>query len=348
MKREIIKRWFGGLAVASLLVAGCSPKEQESAKEVSKVHKVKVEEVIQRDVEQVYQFSGKIEPMVKNSISSAAAQRVEKVYAYVGDRVKKGDLLVEMEDINHSQLSIQLTNLQNDLMRMEALYKVGGVSEQQYEQLKTQVEVMSENLENIAKNTKLRSPIDGVVAMRNFDDGDLAVGQPILVVMQIDPVKILVNISEEFFPQVKVGLPVKVELDIYPQRQFMGRVVLIHPTMDPMTRSFSAEVRIENRESLIRPGMFARAYINFGSRSRVVVPDIAVVKQPGTNSKYLYVMEGDRVAYRKVELGRRIGNIYEVLEGVAIGEKVVVAGFTGLREGMEVTPVEGGVDLSLQ
>lgn len=347
MKKIVLKRVFIAIAATTLMVSSCSFNQEKEEQQTDNLHKVKVVEISEKRVEQVVQFSGNIEPMVKNSISSAAAQRVEKIYAYVGDVVKKGDLLVEMEDVNYSQLSIQLENLKNDYSRIKSLYEVGGVSQQQYEQLKAQVDVMSESLENIAKNTKLRSPINGVVVMRNFDDGDLAVGQPILVVMQIDPVKILVNISEEFFPQVKVGLPVKIELDIYPQKEFKGRVALVHPTIDPMTRSFQAEVRIENSGKLIRPGMFARTYLDFGDRQRVVIPDIAVVKQPGTNNKYAYVVEEGVASYRKIELGRRVGDIYEVLKGVEAGDKVVVAGFTGLRDQLEVEIIEGGVELAL-
>lgn len=341
-----MKRGLALLIAGALTVAACSQKEGQK-EEATKVPSVKVETISERMVEQRIEFTGNIEPMVRNSISSGAAQRIEKIYVEVGSRVKKGQLLVAMEDVNYTQARIQLENLKTDLARIEALYKAGGVSAQQYDQLKTQVEVLEESLANLARNTKLLSPIDGVITQKNFENGDLAVGQPILVVMQMQPVKILINISEEFFPTVKVGTPVVISLDIYPDKEFPGKVSLIYPTVDPITRSFQAEVRIENPSLQIRPGMFARATVDFGSRQKLVVPDVAVIKQPGTNDRYLYFYEGGKVFYRKVELGRRVGNIYEVIEGAKAGDNIVVAGHSVLMDNMNVEVVTGGADLSL-
>ncbi|MEA4868417.1 MAG: efflux RND transporter periplasmic adaptor subunit [Rikenellaceae bacterium] len=340
-----MKKLLSLIVTSALLVTACNQGESEAQEGALKIPSVKVETLGERMVDQTIEFTGNIEPLVKNNISSAAAQRIDKIHAEVGTRVKKGQLLVEMEDVNYVQARIQLENLKADLARTEALYKAGGISEQQYQQLKTQVNVSEESIANLAKNTKLLSPIDGIVTHKNFDNGDIAAGQPILVVMQMQPVKILINISEEFFPQVKIGTPATIRLDIYPDKSFAGKVMLIHPTIDATTRSFQAELRIENPSLLIRPGMFARAIVDFGSKERLVVPDVAVIKQPGTNDRYVYVLEGDKVFYRKVELGRRVGDIYEVVGGIALGDRVVVAGHTGLMDNVQVRVVTGGPDL---
>lgn len=341
-----MKKLLSLIVTGALLATACSQGEAEGQEGALNIPSVKVETLGERMVDQTIEFTGNIEPLVKNNISSAAAQRIDKIHAEVGTRVKKGQLLVEMEDVNYMQARIQLENLKVDLARTEALYKAGGISEQQYQQLKTQVNVSEESIANLEKNTKLLSPIDGIVTHKNFDNGDIAAGQPILVVMQIQPVKILVNISEEFFPQVRIGTPATIKLDIYPDKSFTGKVMLIHPTIDAATRSFQAELRIENPSLLIRPGMFARAIVDFGSKERLVVPDVAVIKQPGTNDRYVYVLEGDKVFYRKVELGRRVGDIYEVAGGIALGDRVVVAGHTGLMDNIQVQVVTGGPDLS--
>ena len=340
-----MKKLLSLIVTGALLATACSQGEAEGQEGALNIPSVKVETLGERMVDQTIEFTGNIEPLVKNNISSAAAQRIDKIHAEVGTRVKKGQLLVEMEDVNYMQARIQLENLKVDLARTEALYKAGGISEQQYQQLKTQVNVSEESIANLEKNTKLLSPIDGIVTHKNFDNGDIAAGQPILVVMQIQPVKILVNISEEFFPQVRIGTPATIKLDIYPDKSFTGKVMLIHPTIDAATRSFQAELRIENPSLLIRPGMFARAIVDFGSKERLVVPDVAVIKQPGTNDRYVYVLEGDKVFYRKVELGRRVGDIYEVAGGIALGDRVVVAGHTGLMDNVQVRVVTGGPDL---
>jgi len=332
-------------ALGVLLLGACSSGKQKEAAVTADVL-VKIEEIGKQMVPQETEFSGNIEPFVKNNISSAAAQRVEKIYAEVGSRVRKGQLLVQMENTNYSQAKTQLENLKLDLSRIEALYKSGGIAAQQYDQMKTQVSVAEQSIANLDKNTKLLSPIDGVVTQRNFDNGDLATGMPILVVMQIQPVKILVNISEEFFPQVKVGTPVQIKVDVYEGKTYPGKVSLIYPTIDPGTRTFQAQVSIANGNSEIRPGMYATAKVSFGTKEKVVVSDKAVIKQAGTNDKYVYVLDGDVVTYTKVLLGKRVGSIYEVRSGLEAGQKVVVAGQTRLNDKSKVKVVDSGADLS--
>jgi RND family efflux transporter MFP subunit len=335
------------LLISTLVLASCSGEQgkTEGTETSEKIYPVKVAEVEKAMVSQIIEFTGNIEPMVKNVISSAAAQRIEKIYVEVGSRVKKDQLLVQMESINYAQAKIQLENLKLDLSRIEALYNSGGVPAQQYDQMKTQVKIAEESLENLDKNTKLLSPIDGIVVQKNFDNGDLAPGQPILVVMQMQPVKILIAISEEFFPQVKIGTPVEISLDVYPGKRFNGRVMLIYPVIDPNTRTFQAEVRIDNPSLQIRPGMFARAKVDFGTKERIVVPDKAVIKQQGTNDKYVYVLDGDIVKYTKVELGKRVDSIYEVLGGLETGQKIVVAGNSSLIDGSKVQITESDLNI---
>ena len=341
-----MKKLLSLIVAGLLIIPACTETEKEDNSE-QKAVSVKVETIEKKIVDQRIEFTGNIEPLIKNNISSSAAQRIEKIYVQVGSRVKKGQLLVAMENLNYAQAKIQLENLKIDLSRTEALFKAGGISEQQYDQILTQVKVSEESIANLSNNTKLVSPIDGIVTQKNFDNGDLATGQPILVVMQIQPVKILINISEEFFPVVKIGTPAKIKLDIYPNKEFPGKIMLIHPVIDVATRSFQAEVRIDNPSLLIRPGMFARAIVDFGSHEKVVVPDRAVIKQSGTNDKYVFVIDGDRVVYTKVELGRRIDSIYEVISGIEQGQQVVVAGYTSLMDNSKIKISDSNLDLTL-
>lgn len=334
------------IVLATVITASCSPKKEAEAKKAD-IAKVKTEVATTRKIEQIIDFTGNIEPFVKNNISSTSAQRIEKIYVEIGSRVTKGQLLVKMENPTYTQSRIQTENLKIEMNRIEALYRAGGVSQQQFDDIKTQYQVALDNLTNLDKNTKLLSPISGIVTQRNFDNGDLTMGQPILTVMQLQPVKIIVNISEEFYPQTRIGTPVDITLDIYPDKSFNGKVSLIYPTIDAVTRTFQTQVSIPNGDLKLRPGMFARAKVNFGAKERVVISDKAVIKQNGTNDKYVYVLDGDAVSYVKVILGRRVGNIYEVISGVEAGQQVVVAGQSKLVDKTKVEVVKDGVDLSL-
>ena len=205
----------------------------------------------------------------------------------------------------------------------------------------TQLDVARTSYENLKENTQLISPIDGIVTARNYDNGDMYnAGNPVLTVRRIMPVKLMIHVSEGFYTQVKEGMEVKIHLDVYKNEEFTGKVSLVYPTIDAATRTFPVEIKLDNKDMRVRPGMFARVTINFGTERRVVLPDLAVVKQTGSGDRYVYVYEDGKVDFVKVELGRRTDTRYEVLSGVPDGARVVVAGQSRLHNGAEVTVVE--------
>ena len=135
---------------------------------------------------------------------------------------------------------------------------------------------------------------------------------------------------------MKKGSPVSLKVDVYGDEVFEGTISLVYPTIDSNTRTFPVEIKLANRDQKIRPGMFARATLNFGIKENVVVPDLAIVKQSGAGDRYVYVYKDGKVSYNKVELGRRMGAEYELLSGVPNHSQVVIAGQTKLANGMEV------------
>ena len=147
----------------------------------------------------------------------------------------------------------------------------------------------------------------------------------------------MVNVSEPNFPKVSKGMPVKVKLDVYEGEEFEGKVSLVYPTIDAATHTFPVEITLANANQRVRPGMFARVTMNFGSKNHVVVPDMAVVKRAGSGDRYVYVLEADgTVRYTKVELGRRLDAEWEILSGLEDGQTVVVKGQTALTNGCKV------------
>ena len=190
------------------------------------------------------------------------------------------------------------------------------------------------------ENTQLVAPISGVVTARNYDSGDMYSGKPILTIEQTNPVKVMVNISETYYKQIYKGMPVDIQLDAYEGETFYGKVTIVYPTIDQTTHTFPVEVTITNSEQKVRPGMFARATVNFGNQTHVLVPDEALVKQIGAGDRYVYVYKDGKVSYNKVELGKHIGTKYEILSGVNPGDDVVIAGQSRLANGKEVEVVK--------
>lgn len=338
MKKEHL---IGMLAACSaLLFVACSgEKENTEQAEEETVQLVKVARVTEQAVPQVVSYTATIEPYKRNLISSSLPNRIKKIYVEVGDHVKAGQKLVDLDRANLAQQKLQLDNLELEYNRVKELYAVGGASQQQVDQMRTQYETAKTSYENLDENTVLVSPTNGVVTARNYDNGDLATGA-ILTVMQIQPVKVEVNISESDFTKVKLGMPVDVNVEVYGDEVFKGKVSLIHPTIDPATRTFVTEINIPNGDNRIRPGMFARVNIDFGNVNRVVVPDQAVVKRSGSGDRFVYVYKDGKVSFNQVQLGRHMDTSYELISGVENGSEVVIAGQSRLKDDAPVKVVE--------
>ena len=173
---------------------------------------------------------------------------------------------------------------------------------------------------------------------RNFDVGDMfAMSAPLFTVQQVVPVKLLVGISESEYTKVKKGDVVSLTVDALPGRTFTGKVNRLYPTINAATHTFNAEVLVQNADRALRPGMFARVKVTFGTNHRVVLPDQCIVKQEGTGQKFVYLLNNDdTVSYVPVTLGRHIGTEYEVIDGVKQGDNVVRKGQATLKDGVKV------------
>ena len=326
---------------AALLLTACGSKDtsttttgQEKAAPVVSVITAQAE-----DVDVTNTFTSNVEPYATNNIVSQTAGRIVSINAEVGQKVSKGQILAKMDDVNLAKTRLQYVNDSTELSRLTELYKIGAISQADYDMAKFSLNVTKKTYENLAENTYLRSPINGVVTARNYDKGDMySMALPIFVVEQIIPVKMLVNISESLFTQVHEGMEFDITVDAYPNEVFKGTVNLLYPTVNAATHTFPIEVICENKDQRLRPGMFARVTATFGTNHNVVVPDVAVVKQQGSGEHFIYVLNADNtVTYTKVELGRRLGSRYEILSGIKEGDRIVTEGQVRLKNGVSVT-----------
>lgn len=342
MKRHFARAYaglvlLGGLAVMTACGSAAEAEEEES-KPLVKTTTVQLEKV-----EQIATFAGNIEPFEKAYIASAQPVRIGRILKEVGDYVRAGDMLVQMDDANYRQSAVQLENLRKEYARLDTLYSVGSISEQQLDQLKAQLDVAKTAHANLGENTGLRSPISGVVTGRFYEDGEMFGMNPvadgrsaILTVEVIDPVKVVVHVGEQYFSRVDEDLNVTLRIDSQPDKIFEGTVHLKYPTVDANTRTFQLELKFPNKEGLIRPGMFGRVTLGFGERERVVVPDLALIRQAGINERFVFVVENGKAVRKVVQPGRLVGSQFEILSGLKAGEEVVVAGQSRLLDGTEV------------
>lgn len=333
------------LACASslILLSACNTGNSKTATTaaVSEKVQVRVAPVTLEEVAQINDFTATVEANIVNNIAPTMAVRINKIFVEVGDFVRAGQKLVQMDNNNLTQAKTQLDNLELSFNRIDELFKVGGVSRSEWDAQKAALDVARTSYQNLVENTQLLSPISGVITARNYDSGDLySMGRPVLVVEQISPVKLIINVSEQFYTKVKKGMPVDIKLDVYPGEVFQGKVSLVYPTITSTTRTFPVEVTISNNNTKVRPGMFARVTMDLGTATRLMVSDQAVVKQQGSGERYLYVYNNGTAEYRLLEMGRRVDTKYEILNGVQEGEQVITTGLNKITNGTEVEIVK--------
>ena len=326
------------LLLAALAAVACGNQgETQKAPEVVTPN-VEVATAESRDVPQENVYASTIQAYAVNNIAPQTAGRIRKINVEVGDYVVKGQILAEMDRLQLEQTELQVQNDDIEYERLKGLYAEGGVSQSDFETAELGYKLRKSNLANLRENTILRSPITGYVSARNFDAGDLfSMSAPLFTVQQVTPVKLLVGISESEYTKIRKGDKVSLTVDAIPGQEFSGKVDRLYPTIDPATHTFKAEVVVPNTDRVLRPGMYARVTVNFGTRRSIIVPDKALVKQEGTCTRFIYVLRADNtVSYLPVTVGRHIGQEYEVLSGLEEGARVVVKGQALLRDGVKV------------
>lgn len=324
---------------AGACLAGCTSKSDgNEMQQKEELPRIQVSRVHQQDVAQTGVYTATVEAFKTNNIAPSSPNRIKRILVDVGSRVGAGQKVAVMDDVNIDQVKVQLDNCQREYDRAVKLLHIGSGTQQNVDQLKAQLDGTRRQYANLVENTVLVSPIAGVVTARNYDPGDMTGSLPIVTVEQVQPVKIIINISETEFTKVHKGMPVDIALDVYPDENFTGKVHLIHPTIDPQTRTFTVEITVDNPGDKVLPGMFARATLNYGTMRRVVVPDRAIVKQTGSGNKYIYIYNpsDSTVAYRRIEPGQRLGDTYEIISGVDDGAMVAVSGHARLADGARV------------
>ena len=330
------------IAAAAIVMISCGQQTTNDQQVVMENPKVTVAIVNAEYVSQLQVYPTTIEADIVNNIAPQSASRISKIYVEIGDKVSEGQTLALMDEVNLEKARLQLINDSIEFGRIDQLHEIGATSHSDYEAMTLKYDVSKKTYNNLLENTVLKSPISGIVTARNYDEGDMyAMTQPLFVVQKINPVKMLINVSESKYSQIKKGMEVDITTEAYGNKQFKGKVNLIYPTINSMTHTFPVEVVFANKDLSLRPGMFARVTVNYGDNFRVVVPDRAVVKQVGSGEQYVYVLNEDgTVTYTVVELGRRMGDKYEVLSGLDDNATVVLTGQTKLKNGIEVDVVK--------
>jgi len=341
------------ILVCGLILSACSSKNNSTTSVSTPVEKaaspVKVMTLGKTKIARTIEYTATILPSAEVNVAPSSPGRIDKIYVEVGNRVNKGDNLFLMDRTQLYQQKVQLSSLSKDLSRLDTLLHTGSVKQQQYDQMKTQYDVTKTNVDFMEVNTLLKAPFQGVVTGKYFEEGELYSGSPttstgraaIVTVMQIDPLKVNVGISEQYYPLVKMGMKAEITADVYKGETFTGTVFRIYPTINSATRSFNVEMQLPNRNNMLKPGMFVRVALNLGEVETFVVPANTVLQQEGTNQRLVFIDKNNVATRVEVTLGQRFDDKLEIVSSeIKEGDLLVNDGQAKLINGDKIKIAE--------
>lgn len=327
------------LAVIALLNA-CTPKAEKKQEEEIRVENVKTAVLETQEIARKIDFSTTLEPYNKVMVAPTMAGRIDKIHVEVGSKVQANQLLVEMDKTTYLQTKVNFDNLAVDFQRISTLYNSGNIAQQTYDQTKAQYESLKTNVQNLERNTFLRAPFSGVIAAKNYENGELYAGTPILLLVDMANLKAHINIPESYYPSIKEGMNVAITSDVFTDKEFKGIIEIVSPVIDATTHTFQVQIKISNAGGVLRPGMFARIGVDFDKINAKVVPYQAVLKLQGSNERYVYVNKNGVAKRVKVQMGKRYDDKIEILsDELKEGDQLVVVGQARLVDGVKVNVV---------
>lgn len=324
------------LGIAALALVSCQGQQQVQ-QEVVREELVSTTPIKVSEINRTLEFSTTLQGYQTMNVAPSVTGRIEHIYVEVGSSVQQGAMLVRMDQNQYTTTKLTYTNLGVQLERMEALRESGSVSEQTYDQTKLSYDQTRESLDFLEKNTYVKAQFSGVISAKNYEDGELYSGQPILVLTQIGTLKALISVPESYYPYVKKGMKVDIASDIFPGETFPATVEIVYPTVDPASHTFQVKLRIPNSNWKLRPGMYVRTSMSMGLANAMVVPYQAVLKMTGSNDRYVFIDGGGAVKRVFVQMGQRFDENIEIIsDELSEGDMLVTTGQAKLVDGSRI------------
>lgn len=353
-----IVRW-AVLPLVALTLSGCALTAAKTQEPEIQAIAVAVAEAKIGKITASSQSSGQIEPILSVAVTAKVPGRVLAVHKQMGESVKEGDLLVELEardaanqyasaQAQYQQAEAQRAEAARQSARLELLLKQGAVSKQQAEQIHTQlslaiaqVQVAQAQLDLASANlerTKITAPADGVLASRSVEPGSLlGAGAQVFQLVDLSQAVVNAGVAEAEVNAVKPGIDVPV---VVPSlgKTFTGKVESVSPNMDKQSRSYKVRVLLDNPDGALKGGMFAEVKFPIQEQEGILLPVAALIER--TEEPFVYVVREGKAQQTKVKVTVRSDNQVAV-EGIKAGDQVVVVGQNRLFDGAPVK-VGGG------
>ncbi len=283
-------------------------------------------------------------------------------YKDIGSRVNKGDLLAKIDtpevdqELSQARAARQQIVAQLDLAkttaeRYQSLRKSDSVSQQEADQQVSGYQQAIANLAAADANVKrleqlesfknVYAPFSGVLTRRNVDPGALinagAGGREMFDLAEVDPIRVFVNVPQNYAPQIKTGVPGWIELQEYPGQKFTGKVARTADALDPATRTLTSEVDVPNKDGHLLPGSYGQVHFAITNQQvvKLTVPVNAMLFR-AEGPRVAVVGAGGKVQLRPITIGRDYGSTLEILGGINPGESVIINPSDSLEDGQQV------------
>ncbi|MEW6999388.1 efflux RND transporter periplasmic adaptor subunit [Colwelliaceae bacterium BS250] len=327
------------ILLISLLVYLQWPSSQEQQKRVARASSVKVDKVIHADFIDSFEALGTAKANEEVIITSQRSDIIESIHFSDGNKVKKGDVLVELkkaaEQANVRELQANLAESSAQLKRFKALRKQDVASVAQLDEQQAKTDAIKARLKNVQAELEkltIRAPFDGQLGFRNVSVGaSVQNGDIITSLDDITFIKADFAVPEQFLPTISIGQTVSGKNIAYPGVIFTGKVASISPRIDAVTRTAQVRAIIPNQAGKLRPGMLMGISITRKVVQIMQIPESAVI--PFEDQHFVFVINDNIAKRQPIVIGRRKPGIVEVVSGLEIDQVVVTEGALKLRDG---------------
>ena len=283
-------------------------------------------------------------------VSSKTSNVVMAIRFRDGERVQRGQLLVQLDDAQTradvAAAQATLTDSESQFNRSRELMQTQALSKSSYDQLEATLKANRARLQSAQarlEDTVIRAPFSGRVGLRRVSVGTLiSPGDVITTLDDTSVIKLDFSVPENFLSSLREGLTVRATAPAFPGRSFAGKVASIDSRVDMTTRSVIVRALLANEDGALKPGMFLNVSLANDERDALVIPEEALT--PEAEKQYVYVVEGGKAQRREVRIGNRRPGSVEVVAGVTAGERVIVEGTQKVRDGAAVRATDRVVD----
>jgi RND family efflux transporter MFP subunit len=334
------------LSLFPLLLWGCGEESGPAQTPPPPEHLVVAEEVAYRPVSAVHERTGTLRARRLVRIYNREEGRITSLPYFEGDTVSEGELLLSLDDellkAELAKAEANTAQARQDYSRLSNLATRKAVSRDELSRAKTQLEVSKAEqnlLQTRLGHTRISAPFDGVISARHAEPGDV-VSKHTHILTLSDPGSLVtqIHISELLLPHLKIDDPVQVRIDALGNEKYPGRILRIHPELEPVTRQGIVEVILKPVPEGARAGQFARVTLETAQVERLMIPFSAV--RHDKEGPFVYLLNAEqKVERRTVRSGIRIAHRVEILQGLEPGQQVITRGFLGLAEGKVVKRV---------